>query len=86
MAEHDAEPSLCDARIKPFPTAVTVMCERMVGHGERHRGRLLDYAYPGSETAIEWMEADRRTFRGDWSECDSPGCILPSSHRGRHAA
>lgn len=77
--------TLCDARIRPFPNVVIVMCEQDADHSGAHSGALLDYAYPGSKTVLSWMEDDRRTFRGDWSDCQSPGCILPAGHRGRHA-
>jgi hypothetical protein len=53
---------------------------------EPHSGILRDYAYPGSESVIQWFENDRRNFRGDWQPCTAfPGCILPAYHRGRHA-
>ena len=86
MERHVTEhPTLCDARIRPFPNAVTVMCEDDADHGGHHGGTLLDYAYPGSKTVISWAETDRRTFRGDWTDCQSAGCILPNGHHGRHA-
>jgi hypothetical protein len=45
---------------------------------------LRDYAYPGSETVINWQETDRRTFRGLYIPCgdnDFP-CVLPTTTEG----
>lgn len=75
---------MCDARMRPFTDDTTVDCE-VDGDHAKHRGIVRDYAYPGSATAIEWMEDDRRTFRGDWVPCPHAGCILPALHRGNHA-
>jgi len=84
---------MCDAGIRPFTPArfdVELRCE--VGdHPDsvKHAGVLRDYAYPGSQTTIAWLEMDRRTFHGEYPG-DCPGdsfskCILPRTHRGTHA-
>ena len=72
----------CAAKIKPFLDKTILQCEyhAQVPH-EEHFSVLKDYAYPGSETRITWMETDRRTFYGDWEACPE-NCILPISHRG----
>jgi hypothetical protein len=81
----------CTAKIRPFTDGTEVHCEDENGAHSRHGGTLRDYAYPGSETVIDWYEEDRRTFRGDWSPCPiavvgvAPACILPSGHHGEHA-
>lgn len=76
----------CDAKIRPFPNPTEVTCESDEPEHLTHHGVLRDYAYPGSETAIDWEEDDRRTFRGTWAPCSLfPPCILPNGHRGRHA-
>ena len=89
----------CRARIRPFRrrgalgTDTELACElegtewaRNPGH-HNHRGKLLDYAYPGSETVIEWADDDRRNFYGDWpGDCQgASSCLLPNSHGGNHA-
>lgn len=78
----------CDARIRPMrPVNETeVACSRQASGHTLHRGLIRDYAYPGSETIIEWDEADRRNFRGLFVPCgdnDAP-CLLPHGHHGRH--
>jgi hypothetical protein len=76
----------CVAKIRPFPGPTVIVCENEVEGHTTHAAVLRDYAYPGSETVVSWDEDDRRTFRGEWSPCTSPGCILPLDHRGRHAS
>ena len=88
-------PDTCDAKMRPFPNDTEVRCE-VVEHDleAAHRAILRDYAYPGSETLITWQDNDRRTFRGDypgrclagWDMPGKAGCVLPSGHRGDHAA
>jgi hypothetical protein len=57
----------------------------------KHRGALRDYAFPGSETIINWLENDRRNFHGEWpggcgsTEDGRTGCILPATHSGECA-
>lgn len=79
----------CDAKIRPFPVGnqTEIHCEQeRWPHDGEHSGVLRDYAHPGSETVISWDEQDRRNFRGEWADCPLfPGCILPASHRGKHA-
>jgi hypothetical protein len=76
----------CDAKIRPMTDDTEVVCEKGSDPHTTHDGQLRDYAYPGSVTKLSWQDDDRRTFRGDWAPCtDSPGCILPARHRGRHA-
>lgn len=78
--------SQCNAHIRPFPNATEIDCEQDYEH-TTHHGVARDYAYPGSETVVEWMENDRRNFHGEWpGACTSDGCILPLGHRGNHAA
>jgi hypothetical protein len=83
----------CDAKIRPFAGAlqsqhVELTCE--VDSGESHvenghRATLRDYAYPGSETVVVWMDDDRRNFTGGWVECPVRACVLPAGHHGGHA-
>jgi hypothetical protein len=77
----------CDAKIRPFPGNTEIGCDRDADHDltSPHSGILADYAYEGSRTSITWKEDDRRNFRGEWTPCPSPGCILPATHGGRHA-
>jgi hypothetical protein len=75
----------CDARIRPFPHAIEIACEKPLPH-MTHQGTLNDYAFPGSSTTVSWAEDDRRTFHGDWpGSCETPGCTLPAGHPRRHA-
>lgn len=75
----------CDARIRPFPNATELTCERQAPHAtEMHQTALRDYAFPGSVTLLSWEEADRRTFRGEWRPC-CDACSLPLGHHGRCA-
>lgn len=76
----------CDARVRPFPSAVEVECEQEGAH-TTHEGTLKGYAHPGSVTTITWEEDDRRTFHGEWpGPCPSSAwCSLPFGHRGRCA-
>ena len=76
----------CDARIRPFPNSVEVPCEQPDDHDGMHEGVLRDYAYPGSQTRVEWARDDRRSFHGEWpGPCATAGCILPAGHpRGHH--
>lgn len=75
----------CTAKIRPFTDDSEFECE-LPGHlAGSHRAVIRDYAYPGSETVLEWEEGDRRTFHGTWSACSSSGCTLPLGHWGRHA-
>lgn len=74
--------SQCLAKIRPFPNDYELSCERLGPH-TTHKGTVRDYAYPGSETIIDWEEDDRRTFYGTWYPCTkTAGCILPVNHRG----
>lgn len=77
----------CRARIRPMrPVNETEIVCGMRGEHAVHQGTLRDYAYPGSETLIEWRETDRRSFRGLFIPCgdnDAP-CLLPQGHGGRH--
>jgi len=79
---------MCDAGIRPFFQA-EIHCG-LTGEHSRHQGALRDYAYPGSQTIIEWDDMDRRTFRGEYpGPCPGDsfsGCILPLNHRGTHAS
>lgn len=76
----------CDARIRTMrPINETeITCEADEPHNT-HTGTIRDYAYPGSETKVNWMEDDRRTFHGEWpGDCSHVMCILPKHHRGDH--
>ncbi len=76
----------CDAKIRPFPGPSEIQCEGEASHDGNHSGVLRDYAgHILSATTLVWQEGDRRTFRGEWRPCDSPGCVLPADHWGRHA-
>jgi hypothetical protein len=76
---------MCNARIIPFPGQGVIDCELDDDEHTSHRGFIRDRAYPGSVTALHWMETDRRTFRGEWRACDGRwGCILPAGHGGAH--
>lgn len=81
------EAMTCDARIRAFiPVNDTEVACDLSGDHARHKGILRDYAWPGSETVVEWLEDDRRNFHGEWpGSCPSTGCTLPSGHRGNHA-
>jgi hypothetical protein len=72
----------CDAHIRPFSHTLEVGCEEE-GEHPTHKGVIRDYAYPGSQTVLQWMEEDRRCFHGEWPG-DCPGCILPLGHLGDH--
>lgn len=75
----------CDARIRPLPGDTEIRCEREDEHSE-HSGTLRDYARPGSATAINWQDNDRRTFYGTWpGRCPVGGCVLPAGHPRGHA-
>lgn len=72
----------CDAKIRPLPNDTEIGCEKTGEHSE-HQGTLRDYAFPGSATMVSWLENDRRTFRGEWSQCRKTfGCVLPTGHQG----
>lgn len=77
---------MCDARIQPFPDFAIVDCENDGDHcATTHRGVIRDYAWPGSETSLTWLESDRRNFTGEFIRC--PGgvdCTLPTGHPGNH--
>lgn len=81
----------CDARIRPFPIGndTEIACELDARHATTvgHHGTLHDYAYPGSSTALVWMDDDRRNFHGTWpGRCQTVGgCVLPTGHDGRCA-
>jgi hypothetical protein len=78
--------AMCDARIRPFrPVNDTeVLCEQD-GYHLTHLAVLRDYAWPGSQTIISWMDDDRRTFHSDWPGDCPEDCILPTGHKGGHA-
>lgn len=84
---------MCDAKIRPMRPAaeVEVQCELPGDDHAQHSAIIRDYAYEGSQTVIQWLENDRRTFRGTWQQCpnkhrpDMTQCILPNRHRGDHA-
>jgi hypothetical protein len=63
-----------------MPDDTELKCEKSHAHYE-HQAVLRDYAYPGSNTVVIWMESDRRNFRGEWAPCPS-NCTLPAGHRG----
>lgn len=73
----------CRAKIRPMMAPIEIECSRGAMPHDEHKGVLRDYAWPGSETWITWLEGDRRTFRGDWAPCGD-GCVLPLNHQGRH--
>lgn len=75
----------CDAKIRPFPHDLELVCELDAGHPNSHYGVVRDYAWKGSHTGISWEEDDRRTFHGDWAHCSDEDCVLPGGHRGSHA-
>lgn len=76
---------MCDAKIRPFSNDIEVECEciEKTPH-DKHHGLLENYAYPGSETTIKWLESDRRNFHGEWpGYCTKiEGCTLPVNHPG----
>lgn len=85
MADEPLIDSRCDARIKPFPDALEIVCEKPDDGHAMHGGVLRDYAYPGSVTKIDWAETDRRSFHGAWPGlCPEPGCVLPAGHPRGH--
>lgn len=71
--------------MRPFPNTAIIDCERNPHFDYRHEGAIRNAAYPGSITIVVWHDDDRRTFTGEWSECDSPVCVLPAGHRGNHS-
>lgn len=76
----------CSAKIRPFPNDTELQCELEDESHETHESVLRNYAYPGSETRMTWLDSDRRTFRGNWVPCPwDEGCILPLLHKGDHA-
>jgi hypothetical protein len=56
------------------------------GDGEHH-AVIRDYAYPGSETKLNWKAGDRREFTGDWpGPCTKlTHCTFHAGHHGRCA-
>lgn len=78
----------CDAKIRPFPNDTELQCElRVHERPNEHQATLRNYAGTGGHSVITWMEADRRTFRGEWARCpERPYCVLPMGHRGNHEA
>lgn len=79
----------CDARIRPFPVGndTELQCEGGDHGSSDHHATLRDYAYPGSQTRLVWLEDDRRNFHGVWpGRCQQvDGCVLPSGHHGECA-
>lgn len=74
----------CTARIKPFEP-LEVECELESHHSDiPHSGVIRNYAYPGSETALNWFESDRRNYHGEFIGCPQPFCSLPINHTGDH--
>ena len=54
------------------------------GKHDWHEGNILNYAYTGSVTKIDWHNDDRRQFVGEFVTCSESSCILPDDHRGDH--
>lgn len=86
----EGRPGPCDAAIRFTSSGAEIRCHLdHLGVAEPlgHEGVLLDYAFPGSRTSVEWAENDRRTFHGPWpGPCLKPGpCSLPDGHHGRCA-
>lgn len=82
--------SSCNAKIRPFTDRTELTCDATSPEADEvheHHSLLRDYAGPGSETIIYWLEGDRRTFRGRWRPCgdNEAPCTLPRGHVGRHA-
>jgi len=77
----------CDARTRPLIPIndIEVRCELDDDHAGLHQGTIRDYAYPGSATAVNWEEQDRRTYHGEWLGLCPDNCTLPIGHRGSHA-
>lgn len=76
----------CNSKIRPFRllNETEIKCNKRLHETGPHTGALLDYAYPGSATLVEWAQDDRRSFQGTWAPCKNPGCILPLDHNGSH--
>lgn len=73
----------CPHRFRaPLDPPRSLDCERPEGHPGAHSAVVRDYAYPGSETHINWYSDDRRDYTGNWAPCQNIGCILPVSHHG----
>lgn len=78
-------PLQCPNKIRPFwpRNATELKCHQVVNHGGTEMAILRDYAFPGSETVIDWSADDRRNFTGIFVPClIEQGCMLPSNHRG----
>jgi hypothetical protein len=75
----------CTARIRPMrPHGDTeIACELDGDHPGWHQGRLLNYAYLGSVSALTWSHHDRRSYSGEFVECPMSGCVLPANHASR---
>lgn len=84
---------MCDAKIRPFRPVnnIELHCGSTKPAHRIHAAQLRDYSYKGSVTVIQWADADRRTFRGDWAPCPKhrlpsfegePACLLPANHHG----
>lgn len=85
---------MCDAAMRPmYPVnEYEVRCEEEDGHFlvTGHRGTIRGFNPDGKETALVWMEDDRRNFHGEWpGRCgesfSGDQCVLPHGHRGNHA-
>lgn len=75
----------CDARIRPFPDTRELECDLPADGHSQHRANLRDYAFPGSNTVLSWLDDDRRNFHGVWpGVCGIDQCVLPAGHHGRH--
>ena len=79
----------CDARLgwnNAATVRMVVDCDLPAGHSDAHRGPWT-HNYPNTDgvTVINWLEDDRRTFRGEFIECPDPGCVLPAGHPRGHA-
>lgn len=73
----------CQARIRPFPNTGIVDCELEEHTTGMHSGGVA-HLYPGSHTKLQWLDDDRRNFRGEWIDCPEKGCTLPANHPRKH--
>jgi hypothetical protein len=50
----------------------------------QHHAVIRDYAWPGSETVLNWQAGDRREYEGEYpGPCPTDDCVYHYGHHGR---
>lgn len=81
----------CDARIliasprTPGCTLMTAACDWTEVHAPVPHVGLAVLGGKHTGTVVQWLDEDRRTFRGPLVYCPEASCCLPDGHRGEHA-